>query len=52
MKRNIVIFVIMLFATWVSSPSFAQTSSTKKERNLITAGNKLYKEGKIKEAIL
>lgn len=48
-------FLIILFLCFFFMPTgvdlLAQSNSTKKERNLITQGNKLYNDGKYKEAM-
>lgn len=44
------ILIILLFAGFASAASPVYAQSTRKERRYISAGNKLYKEGKYKEA--
>lgn len=52
MKRNIIIYIVALFSL-ASFPfnGYADSGSTKRERNAITEGNKLYNNGRYRAAM-
>lgn len=52
MKRYFIFLLLAnLFVLGIFEPAYGQNVSTKKERNLITAGNELYEKGNFKDAL-